>query len=266
MRKIVVPILENSNREETKRYIKHLLEKGNVLLNIKKEYLTEPILNNLNLGIINGLLVNYGFKWCSSLKDKELLKTEISKMDSKEKLKYLLKNLPYDEIIQIRFIKINIEIIHKFYEKIVNLSFEDAKYIVPDNPLDCKNDSKRNVISLINSILFLLDNNEPKDIIYLISYVFKSILVGHNLVNGNKRLASMILFNSLYIFSGLSLKAITKQSKKQFWETNVEKLIKFVNEYHKISKSTKFHIEDQKLLDKIYDWIYENIQIIINFT
>lgn len=266
MRKIIIPILENSNKEEIKRYIKHLLKKSNRLFYIKKEYLDEPILNSLNLGIINSLLINYGVKHCSSSEDKKLLKTEISKIDSIKKIKFLFDNLSYDEIIQLCFIKINIEIIYNFYEKIVDLSFEDAKYIVPNNPLDCKNDSKKNIISLINSILFLLDNNEPKDIIYLISYIFKSVLVGHNLVNGNKRLASMILFNFLYIFAGLSIKTITTQSKIQFWETNVEKFIKFINKYHQISKCDNFHIEDEKLLEKIYEWIYDNIQIILNFT
>lgn len=76
----------------------------------------------------------------------------------------------------------------------------------------------------------------------------------------------MILFNFLYIFCGLFLKTSTKQSKDFFWKVNEKKFIEFVEEYHKISSNKNFHIEDEKLLKKIYKWIYENIQIALNFN
>lgn len=261
MKEINIFILNNISFNKTKRYIKHVLERGNPFLNIKKEHLSDSTLDSLSIGFTNSILVDCSIaNYTPSYKN---IVEEILNIGTKEHIESI-KEISTNCIVKLLFVKIDLETIYKYSEKLVDISFEDAKYISND-PLDCKVESKKNVVSLIQSMLYIYDNEEPKDIVYLISNIFKSILVGHYLVNGNKRLASMILFNFLYIFCGLFLKLSTMHSKKLFWEVNEIKFIEFVEEYHKISNKKNFHEEDKKLLEKIYMWVYENIQIALNF-
>lgn len=74
----------------------------------------------------------------------------------------------------------------------------------------------------------------------------------------------MILFSLLYI-SGLFLNLPTKTLREFFWKINENKFIEFVEDYHKIAIDKNSHLEDKKLLEKVYDWIYDNIQIVLNF-
>lgn len=212
MKELKVLILDNDNFIQIKKYIKHILDKGNSFLSIEKEYLKDPILNSLSSGIMNSILINYGIRNYSP--SFENITYEIINLGTKEYLESI-KKMPQNEIIKLHFIKIDIYTIYQYSKKLVDISFLDAKYISND-PLDCNDQSKESIVTLIQSILYMFDNNKPKNIIYLISYIFKSILVGHKLINGNKRLASMILFNFLYIFCGLFLKTATKQSKILF--------------------------------------------------
>lgn len=221
----------------------------------------DQILNSIVLDITNSLLIDYGLAYFKlPYKKPEDNFDELTSKWYGENL----GNFPLEEGVQLTFVKIDLKVIHKYIEKLVDISFNDAKYMSTD-PLDCTENSKKNIMSLINSILYLFDNEEPRDIIYLISYIFKSILVGHNLINGNKRLASMILFNFLYIFAGVSFRTLTSEIKVLFWYVNEKKFIKFVEEYHNIAKSDNFHEEDKKLVEEIYKWIYNNIQIALNF-
>lgn len=258
MKQLNVAVLENTNHKQKTKYIKHVLSRGNSFFGINQSDITKPILNSISIGIISGILVSYGYDYYFPLYNFTI---ELGNLGSKNCP--IPKSIPKSEYIKINFVKISLDDIDNISKKIVSNSFEDAKTIIKD-PLDCSDKAKEEIVCLINRICLKYRYDPPRDIIYLISNIFKNILVEHYLINGNKRLASMILFNLLYI-SGLFLSLPTKTSREFFWKMNENKFIEFVEDYHKIATDEDFHLKDLRLLEKIYNWIYDNIQIVLNF-
>lgn len=232
MRSICIGLFKNSNNYYNKEYIKHILQQGNSLLEISScEYKN----NNLYEDI---------------LKDKEINAIFRSKF----------KNT--SENVKIVFQEFDPCSFYEIVESIVNVSFNDVKEL-SDEPFDCSENAKKEIVGLIENILMKYQYQEPINLIYIIASIFKQILINHKLRNGNKRIASMILVDLLQ-FNGLFLKGSPKNKFKDFWKINEEQFIKFIEKYHTISKEHNFNELDNELLNEIYKWIYDRTYISVS--
>lgn len=146
----------------------------------------------------------------------------------------------------------------------VDVTFDNIKDL-SEEPFNSSNLAKLEVSSLIKNVLMKYYYNEPNNLIYLISDIFKNLLTSHKLRNGNKRMSSMMLANMLYQ-QGIFLKGSIKYKCKDFWKINEYKFIEFIKDYDNICVLDDFEIKNHELLLKIYDWIYKSAYISLNFV
>lgn len=234
MKQICISLFINTNNDYNKAYIRHILKQGNSLITIPPSEYEDHKLD-------------------------EIIKT------SKPIVAYFYSKVYHTtKKIDIKFCEFDINLFCESIKTIVDITFENVKELSSE-PFDNSDSVKIEVTSLIENVLMKYKYNEPINLIYLISDIFKSTLTSHKLRNGNKRMSSMLLANILY-YQGIFLKGSIKYKHKEFWKMNEDKFIEFINEYDRICVSDNFDEKDLDLLLKIYQWIYDSVYISLNFN
>ena len=113
--------------------------------------------------------------------------------------------------IQIAFREFDIE---SFYEQI-NI-FVSATYNNLDSlssePFDKENSEQ--IVGILRNNCFLFEMNPPKDLISFFVKIFFDILTQHRLKNGNKRVATMLLYKLCYTYGFFVQNSSKKDSYK----------------------------------------------------
>ena len=100
--------------------------------------------------------------------------------------------------------------------------------ILSEEPYDKHNIDQIKGILKTNCISF--DHEEPKDIICFFVKIFFDILTEHRLSNGNKRVATSLLYKLCY-YHGFFIKNSLGKNSYENWQNNEEKIIYFVRKY-----------------------------------
>lgn len=234
MKQICISLFVNTNNDYNKEYIRHILKQGNSLITIPPSEYEEHKLDEI-IKTSKSIVAYFHSKFNTTIKE-----------------------------IDIKFCEFDIDLFCESIKTIVDITFENVKELSKE-PFDNSDSAKIEITSLIENVLMKYKYNEPINLIYLISDIFKSALTSHKLRNGNKRMSSMLLANILY-YQGIFLKGSVKYKCKDFWKINEDKFIKFIDEYDNICTSNNFYEKDLDLLLKIYQWIYDSVYISLNFN
>lgn len=234
MKQICISLFINTNNEYNKEYIRHILKQGNSLITIPPSEYEDHKLDEI-IKTSKSIVAYFHSKFNSTTKE-----------------------------IDIKFCEFDIDLFCESIKTIVDITFENVKELSTE-PFDNSDSAKIEVTSLIENVLMKYKYNEPINLIYLISDIFKCTLTSHKLRNGNKRMSSMLLANILY-YQGIFLKGSVKYKRKDFWKINEDRFIKFIKEYDRICTSNNFDKKDLDLLLKIYQWIYDSVYISLNFN
>lgn len=235
MRKIYISLLKSDNKKYNKEYIAHILSRANSLITISpSEYDSE---NKLHEIIEKGKPIRASFYskiYCTN------------------------------ENIEICFCEFDLESFLNNLDCFVDIVFEDAKKIINDPSFDDSKAAKSKISDFIVNISTKYLYKKPKNIVFLISDIFKGIITSHILNNCNKRFCAVLIENLLYQ-NGIFLKGHIKYKYKNFWEKNKNEFIKFITKYEEFSTLDNFNINNDNLLMEIYNWIYKSIYISLNF-
>ena len=178
------------------------------------------------------------------------------------------KNNQTKDKVNIVFSRLDLNIhdndfLKKFVYEIIDSAYDDAKILSNTEPIDTqKTDVIFGIIvSVFNNYFSYYDISpeingiDTHDIIDLANEIFIKILLNHPLNNGNKRMATCLLFNLMYCF-GFCFKWFKGlRTDWEMFETNVIKLIEYktkTNDYEGTKKPGK-------------NFILENIMIALNF-
>lgn len=242
MKQICISLFVNTNNDYNKEYIRHILKQGNSLITIPPSEYEEHKLDEI-IKTSKSIVAYFHSKFNTTIKE-----------------------------IDIKFCEFDIDLFCESIKTIVDITFENVKELSIEqfdeldiNKFDDSDFAKMEVTSLIENVLMKYKYNEPINLIYLISDIFKCTLTSHKLRNGNKRMSSMLLANILY-YQGIFLKGSIKYKHEKFWKVNEDKFIEFINEYDNICTSNNFDEKDLDLLLKIYQWIYDSVYISLNFN
>ena len=144
--------------------------------------------------------------------------------------------------IQIAFREFDIV---SFYEQIntfVSATYNDLDSSSPE-PFDKENSEQ--IVGILRNNCFLYDKNKPKNLILFFAKIFFDILTQHRLKNGNKRVATMLLYKLCYTY-GLFVKNLSKKDSYEYWQSNENQIIKFIVDY-----------ENHETMEEVQNKIYE---------
>ena len=219
MKEVNIAYIRNDeNIQLTINFVKLVLSKPNSYLKISREINGEKIKNIIN----NGQVVNCIFS---------------SHFLPSENIKIIFKEFD----------------IGSFYESIdffVADTYDDLKRLSTE-PYDKENSWKIKDILIKNCYIF--ENNRPKDLIWFFAKIFFDILTEHKLINGNKRVATMMLYKLCYNYGFFVNNSIGKS-----WRNNEDKIVGFIEHYQNT------HLAEN-VQNEIYKWVIDNLCIANNF-
>lgn len=223
MKKINIAYINNDqNIELTTKFIKFILTKSNKLIKITDEINDNKIKNIIkNKESINCIFVN----------------------------QFLLP-----EKMQIIFKKFNLESFYQQIDFFVDDVYDDLALLSLE-PYDKENSNKIKDILVNNCIIF--DYHPPKNLIYFFAKIFFDILTKHKLINGNKRVAVLLLYKLCYNYGFFVENQLSKDSH-EYWQINENKIIKFIEHYQETHSS-------EKVQEEIYQWLVDNLYIANNW-
>lgn len=165
----------------------------------------------------------------------------------------LNNNLSNKEELEILFKEFDID----FFENIdffIDATYSNLETLSPE-PYDKYNSFK--IKGLLKNICFIFDLEKPKDLIDFVAKIFLDILTQHKLINGNKRVVTMLLYKLCYYY-GLFIKNSLEKEIELHWKTNEKAIVHFVEEFKKTHDA-------KKIQNEIYNWIKQNLYILNNF-
>ena len=216
MRKINIIYIKNKNIQLSISFIEFILKKSNSLIKIIDNRKAEDIIN--------------GAKPINCI--------------------FYTKDSNKEEYIEIIFKVFDIVSFHRSIDSFVNAAYDHVG-ILSEEPYDKHNMDQIKGILKTDCILF--DYEEPRDIICFFVKIFFDILTEHRLSNGNKRVATSLLYKLCY-YHGFFI-----NNSYENWQNNEEKIIYFVKTYENSR-------DQEKVKKEIYDWLKENLYIAPNFT
>ena len=223
MKKIYIGYIKNgSDIELATKFIRFVLSKPNKLIRVTDEVTDEKIKNVIN----NNEPVNCIFSNQSS----------------------------NHEQIQLIFRKFNLESFYQQVDVFVNDAYDDLA-LLSDEPYDQENSWKIKDILINNCIIF--DHNTPLDLIHFFGKIFFDILTKHKLINGNKRVATMLLCKLCYNYGFFVENSLAKDTS-EYWQFNENKIISFAKHYEQTH-------EFNEVQNEIYDWLINSLYIANNF-
>lgn len=140
--------------------------------------------------------------------------------------------------------------------QILNSSYEKAKKI-SDEPISDLNET---IFSEISTTINKYCYQECESIFYFVAELFYKYLMGHKLVNGNKRMALMFLIYLLRFFGYHMPWSYGNRKNYGFYE---KKLIEWVEKFQKNKNNCKIEIHNNVQI--ITNWIKEKIVIAIEW-
>lgn len=222
MKKINIAYIKNKNIKLSIDFIYFVLNRANSLIKITDKINYEKINQIINnQDTVNGIFCSY--------------------FSGNQKLKILFKEFD----------------IQSFFDNIdffVDITYEDLESLSLE-PYDKYNNDK--IKGLLKNHCFIFEMNKPNDLIEFFVKIFFDILTQHRLVNGNKRVATMLLYKLFYYY-GFFIKNSLGKNSYEYWKSNERIIIGFVEEFQKTRDSNNIQ-------RKIYEWVKENLYIANNF-
>lgn len=223
MKKINIFYIKNEDIKLTISFIKFILKKSNTLIKIRDEK------DNINIENIINRTETIKCVFNSKFYDKEELEIIFQVFD-----------------------------INSFYENIdffVDETYDHVKALSKE-PYDQYNEDQIKGILKTNCIWFKY--SKPRDIVYFFTKIFFDILTEHKLKNGNKRVATVLLYTLCY-YHGFFIKNSLGPDSYKCWENNEAKIIYFAELYHK-------NHNQEKVKEEIYEWLKDYLYIALNFV
>lgn len=223
MKKIYIAyIKDNQNIELAINFIKLILSKRNSLISITDEINNEKIENVINKNeSVNCIFYSH---FCPP------------------------------QNIQIAFREFDIA---SFYEQInmfVSATYDNLDSLSTE-PFDKENSEQ--IVGILKNNCLIFEMTPPKDLISFFVKIFFDILTQHRLKNGNKRVATMLLYKLCYTY-GFFVKNSSKKDSYKYWHSNEDQIIKFIVDYE--NNETMEEVQN-----KIYEWLIDNLYIANNF-
>lgn len=223
MKKINIAYINNDqNIELSTEFIKFILTRSNKLIKITDEINDNKIRNVIkNKDAINCIFAN---------------------------------QFLFPEKMQIIFKKFNLESFYQQVDVFVNDTYDDLA-LLSDEPYDQENSWKIKDILINNYIIF--DHDTQLNLINFFGKIFFDILTKNKLINGNKRVATMLLYKLCYNY-GFFLENLLAKDTSEYWQFNENKIISFAKYYEQTH-------EFNEVQNEIYDWLINSLYIANNF-